>query len=287
MEYNIYVDVYFFVNFIMNFILLTGCGRMYHIKALSKNCILAAAAGAFTACMVLLLQVEGKGIQLITAIGMGRIAYGKERAGVYLKRGLILFFTAFCLNGALNWLYETFGEVFLHYGIKGREAFFYLLFGGIISILLGSLFRKEEQEQSLIVPVLLTFKEKQKKLLGLYDTGNELTEPLFGRPVHIAQYEALKDLLPKEYQEAAEEYFQTNTLELTKVTKLQMYEFTFLSYHSIGNEKGQLLGIRMDSAIFFTKAGEKTEDKVVIGLTTEKLSQGGRYQMIINRRLGL
>ena len=143
----------------------------------------------------------------------------------------------------------------------------------------------EREEQKLLIPVRLSFKGQEKVLTGLYDTGNDLTEPVFGKPVHIAEYEAVKELMPESYRAAAENYLKTGTLELTKVTKLQMYEFTFLSYHSIGNEKGQLLGIRMDSASFLGEAGEKTEDKVVIGLTAEKLSKRGRYQMIINRRL--
>jgi hypothetical protein len=43
----------------------------------------------------------------------------------------------------------------------------------------------------------------------------------------------------------------------------------------------------MDSAVFYTRTGEKTEDKVVIGLSNQKLSGESRYQMIINRRLGV
>lgn len=287
MDYNIYLDVFFFLNFTMNLILLAGCGRICRMTVSLKNCAAAAALGAVTAAMVLLLNLDFMGIRFLTAVVMGRVAYGKEKTGTYLKRGLILFFAAFCLDGTVVWLYERTKKVMLSFGIQGKEAFFYLISGSLLSFALFGLIRREKEEQKLLIPVRLSFKGQEKVLTGLYDTGNDLTEPVFGKPVHIAEYEAVKELMPESYQVAAENYLKTGTLEITKVTKLQMYEFTFLSYHSIGNEKGQLLGIRMDSAAFLGEAGEKTEDKVVIGLTAQKLSKRGHYQMIINRRLEL
>ena len=112
-------------------------------------------------------------------------------------------------------------------------------------------------------------------------------EPLTGKIVHIACYDQVKELLPKHYRQVVEQYFETEFFESTKVTELQMYEFTFLSYHSIGNETGQLLGIRMDSAHFKNEAGEKTEEKAVIGLADQKLFVRGHSRMIINGRLEL
>jgi stage II sporulation protein GA (sporulation sigma-E factor processing peptidase) len=162
-----------------------------------------------------------------------------------------------------------------------------LLLSGTSLFFFAERLREERKKEELLLPVCLRWKGKEKHLMGLYDTGNQLVEPISGRPVHIAEYEEVRELMPESYQKAAKNYMETGTLDLTEVTRFQMYEFTFLSYRSIGQAKGQLLGIRMDSAVFFTRAGEKTEDKVVIGLSGQKLSGEGRYQMIINRRLGV
>ena len=267
MEYNIYLDVFFFVNFTMNLILLAGCGRILRLPLSLKRSFVGAALGAAVSAFILIFGVEFAGCRLLTAAFMGRVAYGKGRAGIVIKRGMVLFFGAFVLSGAVSWLSQMSGKLFEMSGIQGKEAFWYLLAGGFLSLALFGVIRGEEQQMELLYPVVLSFKGRTKELVGLYDTGNQLSEPVSGRPVHIAEYESVKDLMPKSYQELAENYMDTGTLELTKVTKLQMYEFTFLSYHSIGNEKGQLLGIRMDSAVFITKAGEKTEEKVVIGLS--------------------
>ncbi|MCI5597281.1 MAG: sigma-E processing peptidase SpoIIGA [Lachnospiraceae bacterium] len=307
MEYNIYMDVFFFVNFTMNYVLLFCCKRWVRGISSWKTYSLGAAFGALIASLSLLFipdQIffgDGEGIgnikengkivfflvllRFLTAIWMGRIAYGKGKGKELVKRGGLLCLCAFALSGSISWIMENISHGLQIFNLEGKTGF-YLLFSGSLGIL--SLFRlaqKEEGKRSCYLPIILTFKGKSKQLMGLYDTGNDLTEPVFGKPVHIAEYEAVKELMPEAYREIAENYFETNTLELTKVTKLQMYEFTFLSYHSIGKEKGQLLGIRMDSAVFITKAGEKTEEKAVIALTEETLSRRGHYQIIINRRL--
>lgn len=287
MEYDIYLDVFFFVNFTMNLILIGGCSRLMRTSFSFLRVICAAAFGAILAAIWFLFSWEMPGTRFLIALTMARIAYGKERIQTLFKRSLILFFAAFCLDGTVCWLLEGQKLLMNRLGLKGREGFFLLLAGGLLSMALLGLIKKETEKEQLLIPVRLFFQGKEKELTGLYDTGNELCEPITGRPVHIAEYEAVKELIPKSYQEVIEDYLKTGSLELTKVTKLKMYEFTFLSYHSIGNEKGQLLGIRMDSAVFFTKAGEKTEKKVVIGLSEQPLSMDGHYQLIINRRLGV
>ena len=137
----------------------------------------------------------------------------------------------------------------------------------------------------MMIKAVLFFRGKAKELTGFLDTGNQLCEPLTGKKAHIVWYEDIKELLPEDYQQVAEEYFETGILNSTKVSELQMYEFTFLSYHSIGKENGQLLGIRMDSAQFINQAGRKTEEKVVIALTKQRLFVKGQNRMIVNGRM--
>ena len=178
-----------------------------------------------------------------------------------------LFFIAFGMDGIVSWFQFDAAVLLIP----------------IICMMFGREKRRREQE----IKVTLYFKGRKKELVGFYDSGNMLTEPLTGKMVHIVCYDKIKDLLPKEYRQVAEQYLETELFEDTKVTKLQMYEFTFLSYHSIGKENGQLLGIRMDSAEFETHAGKKTEEKVLIGLTKQRLFLKGRDRMIVNGRMEL
>jgi stage II sporulation protein GA (sporulation sigma-E factor processing peptidase) len=192
-------------------------------------------------------------------------ACGKEQCKREKVGLLFLIFIAMCMEGSIRWT-GTFHGVWIV---------------PLICRLIGRERQRKEQEME----VILSFKGREKRLMGFYDSGNRLAEPLTGKMVHIANYEDVAELLPECYRQEAEAYFETGILNSTKVTELQMYEFTFLSYHSIGNENGQLLGIRMDSADFISKAGKKTEEKVVIGLTKQRLFVRGQDRMIVNGRL--
>lgn len=275
MEYNIYLDVFFLVNLIMNVLALKSLGWIVRKQCSWKKVILSAAIGAGANAAVLVFEIESPMLTVLTAAMMCRILWEKRREGGWNKRmekedfiyPFFLLFLAFCMEGAVSWFRSYIGALFIP----------------VLSYLLGKERKKQEQDMK----VVLTFKGRQKELKGFYDSGNRLMEPMTGKMVHIACYEEIKELLPEEYRQAAEHYFATGFLESTKVTKLQMYEFTFLSYHSIGKETGQLLGIRMDSAEFSNSTGKKTEEKVVIGLAQQKLFVKGHDRMIINGRLEL
>lgn len=278
MEYNIYLDVFFLRNFAVNLILLWSVRQLFQKKYVGKRLILAAGLGSLGNGLLLIGMVKIKetaslwaeygllllGMEMLTAWIMVSVAFGGKKR-YFLT--MTLWFLAFCTEGAVRWTDSPMG----------------LFLIPLLSALIGRERRRQAQE----ICVILNFHGRKKQLHGFYDSGNRLSEPLTGKMVHLVCYEDIRDIFPESYQQTIESYFRTGILESTKVTKLQMYEFTFLSYHSIGKETGQLLGIRMDSAAFLTHAGEKTEERALIGLTRQKLFVKGQSQMIINGRLEL
>ena len=295
METYIYLDVLFLRNFFMNLLCLHALCLLMGKSCSLKRAVTASAAGAFWNCVVLITGLSIIGMSFLTAAGMCRLLFAPVRSqrsslletlaaasnpGMYLSligykkvqrewlaAPVLLIFIAFCMEGCITWTGSYHGVWIIP----------------IICRFLG----KEKKRRELEIKVRLVFRGKQKEFAGFYDSGNQLSEPLTGKMVHLVCYRDIKELLPEHYRQAAEEYFQTGILNNTKVSKLQMYEFTFLSYHSIGKENGQLLGIRMDSADFISHAGEKTEEKVVIGLTEQRLFVRGQDRMIVNGRLEL
>lgn len=267
MEYNIYLDVFFLRNFVMNFLCLKSVGIIVGRSCSWKKEILGAFIGTMCNTIVVLNHIFVPGMTLLIAELMCSCVFGYGSWFRNQKIVCFLFFIAFGMDGIVSWFQFDAAVLLIP----------------IICMMFGREKRRREQE----IKVTLYFKGRKKELVGFYDSGNMLTEPLTGKMVHIVCYDKIKDLLPKEYRQVAEQYLETELFEDTKVTKLQMYEFTFLSYHSIGKENGQLLGIRMDSAEFETHAGKKTEEKVLIGLTKQRLFLKGRDRMIVNGRMEL
>lgn len=302
MEYNIYMDVFLLFNFIMNLLVLQCSVWILRAPIEKKRSFFSAMVGSLSSFLwfygILMKNSSGIFMENETVIWFERIlsdhalnkvyvgvrigyvlggigtaavmtylAFGREERKAFFSKFLCLYLVAFSMEGAIRFTGSW----------KGCGAVV------LVSYFLG----KERRENPNILQVELHFKGKTKKLKGFYDTGNQLQEPITGKMVHVASYQEIKELLPLSYQQAAEGYFQTGILENTKVTKYQMYEFTFLSYHSIGKETGQLLGIRMDSAMVWNRVGKWTEEKAVIALTDQKILLQGRCGMILNGRLEL
>lgn len=265
MEYNIYLDAFLLLNFIVNLLLLFSCGWILGERRDKKRMIFSAAVGSILSAMMLFVQIALTGWRIFTVAVMAFLAFGKSDRKSLTGKILCLSILAFSAEGAIRFTHSFWGI-----GAVGCISFF-----------IG----RRRRESLSYMSVVLHFKGKSKKLKGFFDTGNRLVEPLTGKMVHIAAYEQVKEILPVPYQEVIEHYYQTGILESTKVTELQMYEFTFLSYHSIGKETGQLLGIRMDSADIVSSAGKKTEEKAVIGLTDHKILLRDHCQIILNGRL--
>ena len=267
MKYDIYLDLYFLLNLLVNVSILFCYALAMNEKKRMKRCLMAAAAGAAVSCGILFLPAGIPAAGFLPLLTLTAFYVERKARGEWMKTGGLLFFLAFCMEGAIR-------AAGVRKGI-GLILFFSFLFG------------REKRKRREEILVTLFFHGKKLTLTGFLDTGNRLTEPLTKKPVHVASYDAVKSLLPEEYRQAAEHYFQTGILEDTKVSKMQMYEFTFLSYHSIGNETGQLLGIRMDSAVYQQGAERRTEEKAVIALADQEIFPGGHCRMIMNGRLEL
>ena len=262
MNQYIYIDVFFLRNFFMNILCLKSLCYLLRRKCSGKRLILSGVIGAgWNLCMVI-SGISMPGMPILLGVLMCRIVFGM--AGE--KKDIVyLLLIAFSVEGSIRWFDSMNGCVLIP----------------VICKMIGARNRKKE----LDMKVILSFRGRKKEMEGFYDSGNRLSEPVTGKMVHIVCYKDVEELLPECYRQEVVSYLETGILNSTKVSELQMYEFTFLSYHSIGNENGQLLGIRMDSADFISKAGKKTEEKVVIGLTKQRLFVRGQDRMIVNGRL--
>ena len=267
MEEYIYLDVFFLRVFLMNGLCLLSVGFLNRQNISGSRLILGSAAGALWNGILVLAGIRIYGMSMLTAGCMYGMTFGfRGKSGKKLGT-ILLFLIAFCMEGSIRWFHSWIG----------------IFFPPVVCFFLGQKSQKQNQE----LRVILTFRGKKQELEGFLDTGNRLMEPLTGKMVHLVCYEKIREILPESYRQAVEYYFENERLDSTKVSELQMYEFTFLSYHSIGKENGQLLGIRMDSAEFIGYAGKKTEEKVLIGLTEQRLFVRGRDRMIVNGRFRL
>lgn len=281
---KVYADVTFMINLVMDFVILWATARLVGIRLLYLRLFTAALLGAIYSVFYLYLamtpfySVPAKILFscLILFIGL------KPQTWTEFKKALVYFYgISFAVAGAsiaVSYLMITPGESF-------KFSYLLLLVGAIFALLIG--IYGEKYLLRRIVPSLLRFGVELRfgaqscNGQGFLDTGNGLKDPLTRRPVVVAEYEFLKQCLPRDFQQA----FDDNQDEDDILDHLSQSSWAnrlrIIPFSSIGRKNGILVGVRADAIMVHTGKKNVLHNNVVIGIYRDKLSQDGSYHLLI------
>lgn len=274
--YIVYLDVFFMINFIMDYMIILITSRIAKVKKKRIRQLAGAGCGALYSVIVIkpltnhLFKITLVNILIAAVIVL--ISFGFTSASVYIKNVFLLFVVSFTMSGIINYLYySTVIGKYVRNVLSGDSnkvvnARKFILVSVLAYILLSAIVRiifSVRKDMELYYDVKITFRGKSVVVRGLYDTGNGLTEPVSGKMVHIAEYKILKPLL--EGDEKAKENIYV------------------IPFHSIGEEDGIMYGIRMDEMVVLVDDEPKFLYNPIIGIYTGNVSKRGNYSVILNR----
>lgn len=274
--YIVYLDVFFMINFIMDYMIILITSRIAKVKKKRIRQLAGAGCGALYSVIVIkpltnhLFKITL--VNILIAAVMVLISFGFTSASVYIKSVFLLFVVSFTMSGIINYLYySTVIGKYVRNVLSGNSnkvvnARKFILVSVLAYILLSAIVRiifSVRKDMELYYDVKITFRGKSVVVRGLYDTGNGLTEPVSGKMVHIAEYKILKPLL--EGDEKAKENIYV------------------IPFHSIGEEDGIMYGIRMDEMVVLVDDEPKFLYNPIIGIYTGNVSKRGNYSVILNR----
>ncbi len=261
MEYQVYLDVLFFWNFLLDILILHQAGlllgkrREHWKKAIIRN-VIAGGTGAFGSCLVTLgyglpfflkivLTIPGLSCVMVW-IGFPR-AKGREGRRQFFRQYLTFLGDALLLEGLV---------VFLQYRFSFSAAMAILLAGGIME---GGIFLYQRLRggQSHLHDVCLCIGGQSFCMKGLYDTGNHLACPWNGKAAHILDESCLEAL----------------SLE---------GGFFYIPFSSVGKEGGILKAVQADSLRIVWEEGEIFIEKPIVALGAASLFSGRPYRMILH-----
>lgn len=275
--YIVYLDVFFMINFIMDYMIILITSRIAKVKKKRIRQLAGAGCGALYSVIVIkpltnhLFKITL--VNILIAAVMVLISFGFTSASVYIKNVFLLFVVSFTMSGIINYLYySTVIGKYVRNVLSGNSnkvvnARKFILVSVLAYILLSAIVRiifSVRKDMELYYDVKITFRGKSVVVRGLYDTGNGLTEPVSGKMVHIAEYKILKPLL--EGDEKAKENIYV------------------IPFHSIGEEDGIMYGIRMDEMVVLVDDEPKFLYNPIIGIYTGNISKRGNYSVILNRK---
>lgn len=280
MYQEVYIDIVFAANLLMDYILLRLTGIILKYQGSRRRCLAAAAAGALFSCLCLYVRAEMTVLtvtfRIICAAVMMKIAY-RFRDGKHLAGAVLFFFGLTFLTGGF-WT-----------AVSGNTRVTILLFLGCaagtccgLSILVFLMERIKSSRENLY-PVTLTYHGRELKTCGLYDTGNLLNDPVNTAPVSVADPEMLEQLLSSDLigrlgnmKENPEE------IESTEIADLKPH---YLSFQTVGREMQLILAVTLEDLCIQTPGEWIHVSGPVLALSSEPFALGKEYKVILNSRL--
>lgn len=266
MYYELYIDVYWMINFMMDSLLLCAVTQILKCPVKKERIFTGGIVGSTISCLLILLPIPGIlrfGVGGILNAGlMIRASLGKQSVRVYRKAVVFLYITAFLMSGILQ-IFRPYVRTFALFFVIAAAA--YEVLKGIRILWFNLL-----KEQRSICEVVLFYGEKRCTVSGLWDTGNLLTDPLTNEPVCVAEKTLLWMLVKSDPEKKDME---------------EKMKFRYIPYHSVGGS-GVMPVIRIPQMEIKKIQGEQhfhwNVENPLIALCSEELSKDKMYQIILN-----
>lgn len=277
MYYELYIDLLFLVNMMMDYLLLLASRSILSELVSHKRILLGASVGACITCLIVALPIPEPWIKVLlfhTMPNMAMILVGLnvKKARELFKAYILLYICGFFLGGIFTCLAQY---------VPLRYISVFVITAAVSYELLGALFR--------YVLYLLRIKGKRcqvelylengcLKTTALLDTGNTLKDVITGKPVSILQEEAFQKLC----QDQGFHIWKQGDLPkaLYGEERLQT-RIRMIPFHSVGKQDGMMLAIRMDRMCLTGALQGEVKDPLV-AICKESVAGDGSYEMIVS-----
>ncbi len=271
MGQTVYVDLFFLINFSMDFLCFFLTSKILHGPIRFWRMMAGAALGGLYADIALFLPLQGG-----AAMGADLLACGLICVVTYWKRGegrslpvCILVYTAvsMTLGGFMTALFNLLNRSQWFGAGEGTSAdgisiwLFALLaaLSGGVTLLGGRFFTKKSVQKE--TRVTLCYGGKSLCLSAMTDTGNLLRDPLGGKLCIVADAKALGAILPGEV--VASVNTKQGLGALTGLQGVHRRNLRLIPAKTASGE-GLLPAVRMEKIILHGEGGDREVDAMVV-----------------------
>ena len=255
MYYELYIDVLFLVNFMMDSLLLLSVNQVLKCPTTRGRIFLGGALGALLTCVVTVVPMPGV-IKLIifhAVINTFMIKTGLKIKGKkqFWKAFGLLYIAAFLYGGILQAFhpYARAGSLFFAAAVGS-----YYLIRGIWKFLI-----RLRTLQAKICEITLYTSAGEQKVKALIDTGNGLEDSVSREPVSVVDKALAKSILTDDDMKNG---------------------FHYIPYRTVGKES--IMPVFRIRKMCIHLEEERWIERPVIGVCEEHVSEEEEYQMILN-----
>lgn len=254
----------------MNVFVLTLTGRMMRQTCRAGRIAAGGAAGALWACGGIFLPLSFPMKAALTcgpvSLLMVFLAF-RERHPVRLLKGTAaLYLTAVLMAGGLELVKGLSARVYNYENPanpRQQKLPFYVLFFAAAAVFFFICFlleavREERRRRSHMAGATIFFQGRSLQVQAFLDTGNQLTDPVSGRPVSVIWAGAL------------EGFFDGAP------------GVTLIPYRSVGKESGLLPAVKADCICIELEGKCRELKNPLIAVSQAPLSSDGSYEMLLH-----
>ncbi len=294
----IYAEYLILENIIINYIILYVTGRFTRTDTNKIRLSLASLIGALYTLVVFFPSLKfmvNVIVKLAISVLIIIVAYNPSRMYSFLKLFVTFYVVSFAFAGAaLALFYFIDIEAFVQGGIfyiKSLPIGKFPLKTLVVAVVLSSILLKFSwgyiqsimSRDKAFIPISISLNNKVVELMALMDTGNSLKDPISDTPVIVAEFYAIKELLPKNVQNIFLKYSENNLEIITDIMSkaTQDIKFRLIPFKSLGSENGMMLGFKPDNVILKDE-DEKILSNIVVGIYNNTLSSDNKYMALLH-----
>lgn len=276
---TVWAERVFFLNALLNFLLLLGSARLAGAPAPLRRLLPAASLGGVYAVLALVPALgflQTAGMKLVAAAVMLLLAFGAERRT--LRLGLIFWALAAAFAGLVLLCTQVFRTGLL---VVGGSAYYPVSFFGLLLVAAAVYLaarlvfpRLLQHGGGQIVPLTLRLGTCELPLRALRDSGNTLCDPITGEAALVVDAQTAAELLPQADLTPARLSAPAALLpELAQ--RYPALRFRLLPYRAVGTSAGLLLAVRCE----LVDAGGRAR-RALAAFSPTPVSDGGAYHAL-------
>ena len=285
MQNIIYIDVLFVINLMVTYFLLMSTSVLIKAPAKRLRILLASVAGGASSAVILLPPLNMIFMLLIKLAFSGimiLIAFGFSEKRRFIRNMAVFYGVNFVFAGLMMaiWLLfkpkgMMFNNITVYFDISVVKLIVTACVCYIILTAANKLFRSAAPKNKSF-EATITFGEKSAAALALLDTGNTLTDGFTGRPVIVANYSAVREIIPEEIRA----FFKSDAMDTALLPEKWKKHIRVVPYSSIGGS-GVLPGFKADKVTVKDIGGETEFFDIVTAVTYKGISRG-EYGVLLN-----
>ena len=279
----VYIDTLFFVNFIVNDLILCCTGKICSQNALRYRRVLSGLFGSTYAVLAVFPRfafLHTPWIKFGIGLLMVLIAFGSARR--IWKVILVFFAVSLMFGGAVVAILLLEGGD-LHAGYYGIPVTLRILLisFGISYCLLSLVFRHAVgvKQGGGSVSVTVSRNGRTQQVTALLDTGNMLTDPFTGRKIILVDWDVLLPLFSEAEQTVLQRLPGEDPSTIYEVLAGVSTDtrYRLIPYHTVGTKSGLLLAFCPEHLV----VKRRQVADVMLAFSPTKLSEDGNYQGIM------